>query len=201
MEVSLEVPDIILTSPVDPFYGMRTKRRIHLDQTRPAMTITTTYERVSGDPSQVGVWVITQLKHPVRMFMPIPSQESSPKKYVILGRSAPPDLKVDRGMVSLSRNAKESFKIGTEAGAMVWVGEKQALRIESPRLPNLMYPDQGSSTEIYTSPDPLPYVEFETLGPLHSIKAGQYITRTNTYTLFRRTEKNPDVEARKIFAQ
>ena len=42
-----------LISPVDPQYGIRAIRRIKLDPSRPAMTITTVFEKVKGDPRTV----------------------------------------------------------------------------------------------------------------------------------------------------
>ena len=60
------------------------------------------------------------------------------------------------------------------------------------------YPDKGSSTEIYTSADPLPYIEMETLGPLAKLKEGDTIKRSNTYKLYRRSQPTPEAEARVI---
>jgi hypothetical protein len=108
-------------------------------------------------------------------------------------------LKVERGLISLTRNPKAAHKIGTEAGTLLWIGEKVMCRIDSPRVPGAEYPDGGSSAEVYTNPDPLKYVELETLGPLRLMKVGDKITHTNTYTLLRRTEGTAEAEARKIF--
>ena len=51
-----------LISAIDPHYGIRAYREINLALDRPVMTITTNYEKVSGQPFRVSVWVITQLK-------------------------------------------------------------------------------------------------------------------------------------------
>lgn len=198
VEAKVEGSDLLLTSPIDPFYAIRVRRRIHLEADQPAMTITTTYERVVGEAAQIGIWVITQLKEPVKIFAPVPAITADPNKYVLLMKETPSDVKVDRGLLSLSRNSKKAHKIGLESGTLLWIGEKHALRIDSPRLPNHVYPDKGSSAEIYTNPDPLKYVELETLGPLHLMQGGHYIQRINTYTLFKRTQKSPEAEARKL---
>jgi hypothetical protein len=81
------------------------------------------------------------------------------------------------------------------------VGKTAALRIDSARVDGAEYPDQGSSVEIYTNPDPLDYIELETLGPLQNLKAGDRIERVNTYTLIRRTESDPDREAQRILSE
>jgi len=59
---------VVLTSPVDPYYGIRTVRSIGLLDDR--LVIDTTYEKVSGEPSKVGVWTITQFKEPVAVLVP-----------------------------------------------------------------------------------------------------------------------------------
>jgi hypothetical protein len=63
------------------------------------------------------------------------------------------------------------------------------------------YPDDGCSAEIYTNPDPLPYVELEMLGPLTKLVLGDKITRTSSYTLLRRTEVDPELEVRRLLSQ
>ena len=55
--------------------------------------------------------------------------------------------------------------------------------------------------EIYTNPDPLKYVELETLGPLRPLKPGERTEHTVTYTLIRRTELDPEAEARKVLGR
>src|SRR5207245_11371426 len=62
LAAKIDGDDLVLTSPVDPNYGIRIIRRVQLDRFLPLMTITTTYECVSGEPRRVGIWIITQLK-------------------------------------------------------------------------------------------------------------------------------------------
>ena len=197
-QARVEGGDVILTTPVDPSYGIRATRRMHLDAQQPVLTITTTYERVSGEPSKVGIWVITQLKEPVGIYVPGPPNATAPKSYTLLMKEPPPSLKAGNGMVSLTRNPQASHKVGSEAGALVWVGEKAALRIDSPRVSGAEYPDQGSSAEVYTNPDPLKYIELEMLGPLRTLAVGEKMERVNTYTLYRRTGATAEAEARRI---
>jgi hypothetical protein len=60
------------------------------------------------------------------------------------------------------------------------------------------YPDGGCLTEVYTSPDPLQYVELETLGPLTTIATGDQIDRTTVYTV--RPRSTPDAAAEALSA-
>ena len=113
----------------------------------------------------------------------------------------PPNLRIENGLLLLTRDPKASHKVGTDAGALFWVGKEAVLRIDSPREVFGEYPDEGCSAEIYTNPDPLAYVELEMLGPLSKMVVGDRITRTSNYTLFRRREVDPDLEVRRLLIQ
>jgi hypothetical protein len=189
---------IELVSPVDPAYGIRVHRRIKLDPHQSMLTITTTYEKVSGDPVKVGVGVITQLRDPQRAYIKIPSPSKFPDGFVVLNFEKPQDGKVQDGLFSLTRSHENRSQIGSDGSSLLWMNEKYALRIDSPRVEGAEYANQGSSSVIYTNSDPDAYVELETYGPLTTMKAGDKIERTNLYTLSRRSEKDPDVEAKKI---
>ena len=175
-----------LISPVDPHYGIRTRRLIVLDSKRPQMKITTTYEKVEGNPVTVGVWIITQLKDPQAVHIPTPKDSIFAKGYTEQSKQLPAGLKRNGRLLSLVRDPKTSTKIGTDASSLVWIGEKYKLRIDAPRLAKETYPDQGSSAEVYTNADPLKYVELEMLGPLKTMKVGDRLEHTNTYTLSRK---------------
>jgi hypothetical protein len=198
-DVRLSGSAVTLVTAVDPFYGTVAERHIRLHSSKPEMTITTTYRREKGEPAWIGIWVITQLKEPAGLFAPVPRKSIFPDGFTLLGPNPPPSLRVTNGLVTLLRNAKASHKIGLDGDRLLWVGEKHVLRIDSPRVRKGDYPDKGSSAEIYTNPDPLPYIELETLGPLHRMKPGDKIARVNTYTLSRRTLPTPEAEARAIF--
>ena len=85
---------------------------------------------------------------------------------------------------------------------MVWVGADAVVRIDAeldakPALKPVEFPDGGSVTEVYTNPNPLSYVELETLGPLATLNVGDRIKRTVAYTLTPRSAVTPAHEARK----
>jgi hypothetical protein len=190
-----------LTSAIDPHYGIRTHREIKLDLDRPLMTITTTFEKVNGQPLRVGVWVITQLKDPVIACVSLPEFPQFRDGYLRQSEELPANLKIDDELISLTRDPKASHKIGTDAGALFWVGKEAVLRIDSPRNLLAQYPDDGCSAEVYTNPNPLAYVELEMLGPLTKMVVGDKITRANSYTLLRRTEVDADLEVRKLLSR
>ena len=192
---------LILSSPVDPHFGIRTERRIELDPTRPVMKITTRYFRVSGTPRRVGVWIITQLKDPAGVFIPLPLPLKFVEGFNRQSADLPANLKVENGLISLTRDPKKSTKIGSDSGSILWVGDKVILRIDSPRVAGAEYPDEGSSVEVYTNSDPAQYVELEALGPLNSMGPGSEIEQVNTYTLLPRTGVSPEAEARKVYGR
>lgn len=200
-DVKVSGSTLTLITAEDPFYGTIAERRIQMHSSRPEMTITTTYRRIKGQPAVIGIWVITQLKEPVALFAPVPKKSVFPNGFTLLLQTPPPSLKVADGLVSLTRNPAAGHKIGLDADSLLWVGEKHVLQIDSPRIRGGDYPDRGSSTEIYTAADPLPYIELETLGPLHQMKEGDSIKRSNVYKLSRRTKPTPEAEAKAIFGR
>jgi hypothetical protein len=143
------------------------------------MTIVTTYYKVSGDPRKVGVWIITQLTEPEDVSIPTPGKWMKQSEDLPLGFKAPQE----GGAIHLRRDAAKSTKIGTQADYIHWNNKHWTLDIRSARLAGEEYPDKGSSAEVYTNPNPLAYVELEMLGPVKTLKVGDSISQTNTYTL------------------
>lgn len=191
---------VVLSSPVDPSYGVRWERRIALKADAAVLEIATTYERVAGAPIRLGIWVITQFRDPVAVIVPARASSLFPRGYFVFGDKPWPEVGVAEGWIRLTREPAAPHKLGTDAGRMVWVGGKELCLVESPRLAGAEYPDRGASAEVYTNPDPKRYVELETLGPLATLRAGERITHTNTYTLVRRTNVDPAVDARRVLA-
>jgi hypothetical protein len=75
------------------------------------------------------------------------------------------------------------------------VGRNCVVRIDAESGPG-DYPDGGCVTEVYTNPDPLKYVELETLGPLTTMNVGDQIRQTTVYTVKPRSTSNPEDEGR-----
>lgn len=193
----IEGDAVILTSAEDPFLGIQVVRRVELSG-RTALRITTEFEKRSGEAITCGVWVVTQLNEPVRLFAAVPPKSIFNRGFVLLSQRTPPSLKMDQGFLALERDKTGNYKIGLDSEQLLWVGEKFCLRVENPRQARMIYPDRGSSTEIYTSPDPLKYIELESLGPLKQLKVMDRLRETVTYQIFRRTEPTPEAEARTI---
>ncbi len=193
---------VTLTGPVDKTFGTRVVRRIELHPQEAVLRVVSTFEKISGDPSRIGVWVITQVKEGERVFVPIPKNSIFPTGYTAIG-SVPRGLVVTNGLVALASDPNAATKIGNDAGALLWVGNDSLLLIESPRISGLAegsYPDNGCSAEVYTNPNPAAYVEMELLAPLVNLEANRTAEATSIYSLFRRTQPTALDEAKLIFA-
>jgi len=196
--------ELVLTSPVDPAYGMRVRRRISVCSTDPVMTIETTYEKISGAKVKVAVWTIAQLLSPDRAFVLLPKRSAMPDGYRSILPAAPKDLAVNGRLLSLARDTAQKTMITTDGDALLWVGDGPDLLIENITRPRRgveeKWPD-GAHSQIYTSSDDAQsYVELELLGPLHDLEPGQSATLTSRYTLIKRVEADPLAEAQRVFA-
>jgi hypothetical protein len=197
-EATIVGDSLILTTPVDPNFGIRATRRITLSPFEPSLEITTTYEKVQGAPVQLSVWVISQLRDPVGVYLRIPKNSQYPQGYNLQGEAPGNQLQVQGDLLKMTRHPSKSFKIGSDATALLWAGKDTMCLIEVSRQPGATYPDNGSTVEIYTNPNPADYVELETLGPLKLLKTGESMSNVNRYTLKRRRRADPDADAQPI---
>jgi hypothetical protein len=190
---------VVLTSPVDPAYGIQVVRHVELDIELPVMSIRTEFRKLAGPPVTVSIWTITQMQEPERVFVPLRTESAMPGGLIRLIDEEPEGLRIEDGLLSLMRHPAKYTKIGSDAASMVWVGRSLVVRIDA-ETGSGEYPDGGCVTEIYTNPDPEPYVELETLGPLATLSAGDRIERTTVYTILPRMTAEPEAEARKALA-
>jgi hypothetical protein len=187
-----------LTSPIDPGYGIQVVRRIELDPAQPVMRISTEYFKLSGAPVTVGIWTITQMSEPERVCMQLPEASKFAAGYARLLEAEPADLKIDGRLLSLTRHTQQQVKVGSDGSRMAWLGPNCVVRIDTEIGPG-EYPDGGCVTEVYTNPDPLQYVELETLGPLTTMKNGDRIKQSTVYTVMPRSTPDLETEAEKAF--
>jgi hypothetical protein len=194
VQASITNHQVILTSPVDPHYGVRTVRRVQLQGN--TLRIDTTYERVSGEASKIGIWVITQFKDPVAVFGLIPRNTIFTNGYFDFNFTKQPwtHIKNRTNHFEVTRDPKSPRKLGSDAEKLIWVGEKETCVVTAWREAGAEYPDRGASAEVYTNPDPKRYVELEMLGPLSLMKPGDRISHFSTYSLNKRQHKNPESE-------
>ena len=201
---TIEGGAVVLVSPIDPAYGMRVRRKISLHATDAVMSIETTYEKVSGAPVRVGVWTITQLVSPERVFVLLPERSAFAAGHRRVLPPVPKDFAVEGRLLSLARDTADKTMIASDGEALLWVGAGPALLIEAvtpaPAGAGAAWPE-GAHSQIYTSPDGAEsYVELELLGPLHDLAPGQSAAMSVRYRLLRRQEADATAEARRVFA-
>jgi len=189
-----------LVSPVEPRFGLRATRRITLDPAEPVMRTTTTYEKISGDPVPVAIWVIAQLRDPAAIFLPVPSRSAFPAGHSPTWKQPEGTLYREGDWVRLTRSPTVSQKTGNDGTDLIWADERQLLRISVPRVAGADYTHGGCSVEVYTNADPVPYVELETLGPLQTLRVGERTSATTTYRLARRTAAPLAAEVQALLA-
>jgi len=198
MDADVTPCGVVLSSPVDSAYGVQVVRHVELDAVSPVLRIRTEFRKVSGSPVRVGVWSITQMQEPERVFLLLNEESRFANRYVRLLEAEPAGLEIDGRLLSFARDPRKLTKLGSDGSSLAWVGPTCVVRIDAQQGPG-EYPDRGCAIEIYTNPDPQNYVECETLGPLEIIAVGDRIERTTVYTMFPRTMPNPEAEARKVF--
>lgn len=190
-----------LLSAVDPAYGLRVRRTLALDRAAPVLTVDTAYEKVAGDPIRVGVWTITQLTPPERVFMRLPPRSAFPGGFAQRLPDPPRALAVEGRLLGLGRDPDAKTMIVSDGDALLWVGPGPDLLIETvagAHDPGAEWPD-GVHAQIYTSSDAaLPYVELELLSPLADLALGGRVSLRVRYTLVARTEADPTAEARRV---
>jgi hypothetical protein len=185
--VEINGTDVTLTTPVDASYGIRERRVITLDRSSAVMTITTTYEKVSGDPVKTGIWTITQLISPDNIYAEIPAKSVFENGYTNLSPTPIFDVERQADRVRLRRDPMRSTKMGTDGNWLLWTGPDSSLKIERVSTPPAdgEWPDKGTRLNVYTNPDRggQPYVELEVMGAMQVMKVGDKTSSTDRYTL------------------
>jgi hypothetical protein len=197
-EVTVVQRGVVLTSSIDPAYGIQMVRSVLLDPILPVMRITTDFRKLQGPAVTVSIWTITQLREPEAVLLWLPTSSRFPRGYLPLVKDEPTELSRCGRLLSLKRNTSLFTKIGSDAKSMAWLGKNSVLRIDAQDGPG-EYPDGGCVTEVYTNPDPQKYVELETMGPMVKIGSGDSIQRTTAYTALPRRTIAMETEAEEIF--
>jgi hypothetical protein len=191
--IEISGTEVTLITPVDASYGIRERRVIDLDKSTPVMTITTTYEKISGDPVKTGIWTITQLISPENIYAEIPAKSVFENAYTNLSPAPIFELERQADRVRVRRDPDKSTKMGTDGNWLLWTGpgldlKNLSLKIERISTPpEGEWPDKGTRLNIYTNPDRggQPYIEMEVMGAMQIMKVGDKTSSTNRYTLTR----------------
>jgi len=194
---------VVLTSVLDPDWGIQVVRTIALEPGQPVLRIQTEFHKLKGPAVRVAIWTIAQMPDPECIGMLLHPGSRFAEGYTRLLELEPAGLRLhnlpngDR-FLALTRHSSAETKIGADGASLAWVGPTCAVRIDVEATAG-EYPDGGCMTEVYTNPDPLRYVELETLGPLTEMRAGDRICHAAVYTLSPRTTADATTEAIRLF--
>ncbi|MCS6776444.1 MAG: DUF4380 domain-containing protein [Chloroherpetonaceae bacterium] len=170
-------------------HGIRFSREIVRDPVGTGVTIRNTMTNVSAREVQWAVWQVTQVDAPDVVLMPLYRGGRFPKGYYVFKDAdpAPNRMKILGEEIRLERDPERSSKIGGDSPKGWLAAEKQGIRFEvSAKVePKRTYPDDGCALEIYTNPDPHPYVELELLSPIVSLAPGRSYSFTTRWKLSR----------------
>ena len=199
VEARIEGDGVLLVSPPSLRFGIVTERRIRLIPGRAQMSIETLYRKVTGDPVEVGIWVITQMKDPDRVYFPASKDPRFEGGWSRQWKVPPELVQVEQGLISMRREPQGSYKIGNDARAILWVGRREVLKVELEAGRTGTPADGGCSVELYTNGGEADYVELETLAPISRLTVGDVLRARNFYQLAPRTHHQADAEARLWF--
>ena len=189
-----------LSSAIDPGWGIQIVRRIELTASQPVLRIQTEDRKLHGPPVEVAIWTIAQMREPERVCMLLDLKSKLVGSYVHLLAAEPAELRIQGTVLSIGRHRRTFTKIGADGSSLAWIGPTCVVRIDVEPMPG-KYPDGGCLTEIYTNPDPLAYVELETLSSLTTMSIGDRIPHIATYTVTHRSTRELLDEAQRAFSR
>lgn len=170
-------------------YGLRFTRDITLAARGTRATLRNTLENAGERDAEWSVWEVAQVHAPEAAFLPLHRGGRHPAGYYTFKGSppAPEALRLEEGRIRFTRHPSKSGKIGGDspAGWLSAVTRGVEFRVEATHERGAAYPDDGCSLEIWSNPDPLPYMELELLSPLRKIPPGGHLTYETRWSLRR----------------
>jgi len=168
-----------LRTPLSPHFGARCVREFVMDPQRPLVRVRQFHEKTEGNPAEMTLWSIAQVRKPVFALLPLKggAQEA---RYRPLGKLVQPLFVVHKSVLSLRNDEAEGQKVGVVPDAEHrdgWVAAAydSLLFVQSHKLEQgAGYPDGGCHAELFAAAKALGhYVELELLSPLRELKAGE----------------------------
>lgn len=182
-------------SAVQVVTGLQFSMNITMDETEPKVTITHTVKNTKKDPITGAMWCLSVMDKGGAVVVPQPTEDTGLLANRVLAIWPYTDMTDSRIFFGeryialrqnpeIDRNIK--FGINNTAGKIAYINYGQALvKSFAPNHPDGVYPDYGCSCESFACDL---FIEAETLSELQTIKKGESIVHTETWTL------TPDVE-------
>lgn len=180
---------IVMESPVSRATGLQVRRRLVMDPARPRVRLKNVLLNRDDRAVEWSVWEVAQVDDPEWCSMPRGEGSAFSRGYRLFPDS-PIDLesRVTVGeAVRARRDPTRSYKIGSFSRLPELQSRKGGWTfvLRGPGAFGGAYPDEGCNAEIYSNPDPLAYVELETLGPIQRIEPQRGVVLETVWELRR----------------
>ncbi len=182
---------ITLMPPVQKALGMMFKIVITLPEDSMTIRVEHIVENCSGHLEECAVWPLSVMSTGGVAVAPISCDdtESLPNRHIVFWRQT--DIFDKRAIIGnkyivlkQEQDINRSWKIGfsNNEGIIYFFNHGYAFKKSYPvDCENSIYPDRGSTCELYTNEF---FLEAESLSPLVTLKTGEKITHTETWQLF-----------------
>lgn len=182
-----------------PHFGACAVREFVLDPKKPLVRVTQRFEKTEGEPADMTLWSVTQVRTPLYALMPL-GQAIDGKPFKELMKN--PSAQVLGGFLTIKNEERPAKKVGVAPDANYADGWAAAIYDDiavlksHPLHKEPKYPDGNCPQEIFTGDAGLNlYVELELLSPLQPVKAGEKLAGEEVWQLVPLTkEQSADPE-------
>ncbi len=177
---------VVMESPTSTAIGLRIRRTIFMHATAARVTVRNALINASDKPAEWSVWEVAQVDAG-SVSMPRNKRSAFRNGCFEFPDNRPPAdaLTIHGDRIDARRHVTQAYKIGGDPQAArltvrkgLWV-----FSIAGPQRSRGVYPDEGCSVEVYSSPDPPAYMEMEVLSPIVTIGPGRSAELMTTWTV------------------
>jgi hypothetical protein len=176
-----------VTGPPSMKSGIRFIREIELAPTGTGVTLHNTMLNSGEQPVEWSVWEVAQVDDPEEAYIPLHKGGRFPEGYSVF-QTSPPEpetVAVKDSRVSLRRHRTKGGKLGGDSPDGWTEARVRGTRFRVSKMPvkGAEYPDEGRFLQLWSNPDPLPYMELEVLSPMRKLAPGERTTFTTRWSL------------------
>lgn len=184
---------VVMESARSSRSGIRFRRTISVHPTRPEARVLNELRNEGNRPVAWSVWQITQVDDPEWASMARSTDSSYESGCRLFPESPPPDgsVTVTSSDIRAHRHKTQAYKIGADPRRTILRSQHAGWTFTAvgPDRAKGDYPDGGCNVEIYSNPDPLPYMELEALGPVLTVAPKRSVSLRTVWSL-RRSQRN-----------
>jgi hypothetical protein len=169
---------LLCTGEASPTSGIRFIREISMAPSGTQVSIKNTMHATGAASVTWGIWEVFQTNAPADATLQRNLGGLFSDGYDLLSGTLPSNTRITQSALILQRDPANSYKVGSDAPGDTLRAHVQGvtLRLEAYHVVSDSYPDGGCDEEIYSNPDPLPYMEMELLGPVVTLARGATAT-------------------------